>query len=72
MLQIVADQARGQGAAQLWLEVRGSNLRAQALYHRFGLETVGVRKRYYPAPDGSREDALVMSLTLRADGDALD
>jgi ribosomal-protein-alanine N-acetyltransferase len=71
MLQIVADLARAQGAAQLWLEVRSSNLRAQALYQRFGLETVGVRKRYYPAPDGSREDALVMSLSLGADGDVL-
>jgi ribosomal-protein-alanine N-acetyltransferase len=71
MLQIVADQARAQGAAQLWLEVRGSNLRAQALYRRFGLETVGIRKRYYPAKDGSREDALVMSLSLGVDGDVL-
>jgi ribosomal-protein-alanine N-acetyltransferase len=47
------------GAMALWLEVRPSNLRAKTLYERQGFEAVGVRKHYYPAPDG-REDALVM------------
>lgn len=46
-------------ATALWLEVRPSNLRAKALYERQGFEAVGLRKNYYPAPDG-REDALVM------------
>ena len=46
-------------ATALWLEVRPSNLRAKALYERQGFESVGVRKNYYPAPEG-REDALVM------------
>jgi ribosomal-protein-alanine N-acetyltransferase len=43
------------GATSLTLEVRISNLQAQALYQRFGMAPVGVRKRYY-----RDEDALVM------------
>ena len=39
------------------LEVRISNAPAQALYHRFGFETAGVRKNYYAE---TNEDALIM------------
>jgi ribosomal-protein-alanine N-acetyltransferase len=45
------------GAHALTLEVRASNTGAQALYRKFGLAPVGMRKAYYE-PDG--EDALVM------------
>jgi len=58
-------------AGQLWLEVRVSNHRAQAIYERHGFQLVGRRKAYYPAAGGQREDALVMSLNLaptRQDG----
>ena len=48
----------------LWLEVRASNLRAQAIYQTHGFRRVGDRKRYYPADHGQREDAVVMSLGL--------
>lgn len=60
-----AVQAHGQrlGLAQLLLEVRQSNLRAQALYARRGFVQVGQRRAYYPAATG-REDAIVMSLPL--------
>jgi ribosomal-protein-alanine N-acetyltransferase len=51
-------------ARELWLEVRGSNLRAKAMYEHLGFKQVGTRKGYYPAPFGRREDALVMSLKL--------
>lgn len=51
-------------AATLWLEVRTSNTRARAIYDHLGLAAVGMRKGYYPAPFGRREDALVMSLKL--------
>jgi [ribosomal protein S18]-alanine N-acetyltransferase len=44
----------------LFLEVRPSNLRAQAIYSKAGFMEVGLRKNYYPAPHGQREDALVM------------
>jgi ribosomal-protein-alanine N-acetyltransferase len=54
MLQL-ADIAVESGATSLTLEVRVSNLAAQALYQRFGMAPVGVRKRYY-----RDEDALVM------------
>ncbi len=45
------------GCTALTLEVRASNKAAQALYRRFGLVPVGVRRGYYE-PDG--EDAIVM------------
>ena len=51
----LAYQARLHGAKNLTLEVRVSNRNAQALYQRFGMAPVGVRKRYY-----KDEDALVM------------
>lgn len=54
MLELV-DRAVGAGARSLTLEVRVSNAAAQALYRRFGMAPVGVRKRYYVD-----EDALIM------------
>ncbi len=57
---------RAQRARELWLEVRASNARARALYAHLGFAQVGVRKGYYPAPFGRREDAVVMSLKIDA------
>ena len=45
----------------LTLEVRRSNLPAQALYRKLGFEVVGVRQHYYARP---REDAILMTLFL--------
>lgn len=45
------------GARNLTLEVRVSNVAAQALYARFGFRTEGLRKNYYAE---SNEDALIM------------
>ena len=61
-------------AGRLWLEVRESNSQAREVYGRLGFAQVGRRKGYYPAPAGRREDALVMSLDVGAEGavDALD
>ena len=64
MLDALATWARGQGAQWLWLEVRQGNVRAQRLYERQGYRQVGKRKGYYPAAEGRREDAIVMSLML--------
>ncbi|WP_158078538.1 ribosomal protein S18-alanine N-acetyltransferase [Microbulbifer mangrovi] len=50
--------------ARVLLEVRTSNRAARALYHKLGFSEDGRRKNYYPKPDGSREDALLMSLVL--------
>jgi ribosomal-protein-alanine N-acetyltransferase len=51
----LVDAAIERGARSLTLEVRVSNQAAQALYRRFGMAPVGVRKRYY-----RDEDALIM------------
>jgi [ribosomal protein S18]-alanine N-acetyltransferase len=54
MLALV-DVALASAATALTLEVRVSNEAAQALYRRFGMAPVGVRKQYY-----RDEDALIM------------
>ncbi len=64
MLDALALWSRGLGAQWLWLEVRVSNTRAIAVYEYHGYRRVGVRKGYYPAGHGQREDAVVMSLRL--------
>lgn len=48
--------------AVAYLEVRADNHGAQALYRRLGYRVSGRRKAYYPNPDGSRCDALLMTL----------
>ena len=50
--------------ARVLLEVRASNRAARGLYHKLGFSEDGRRKNYYPKADGSREDALLMSLVL--------
>lgn len=47
------------GARSSFLEVRESNLAAQAMYRKFGYTETGRRRRYYRDND---EDALLMSL----------
>jgi ribosomal-protein-alanine N-acetyltransferase len=51
----LTEAAIGAGARSLTLEVRASNHGAQALYRRFGMAPVGVRKHYY-----RDEDAVIM------------
>lgn len=64
MLDALSVWSRGQDAKWLWLEVRASNARAIQVYERFGYRRVGERKNYYPAGQGRREDAVVMSMKL--------
>lgn len=64
LLDALAIWARAQGAQWLWLEARVSNQRALQVYESFGLRRVGERKNYYPAAQGQREHAVVMSLKL--------
>ena len=64
MLDALAICAKGQGAQCLWLEVRVGNLRALQVYEAQGFRKVGERKNYYPAVDGQREGAVVMSRPL--------
>ncbi len=49
------------GTTSVHLEVRVSNIAAQALYAGFGFEQTGRRRGYYPAEVG-REDALLLTL----------
>ena len=64
MLDALAIWSRGQQAEWLWLEVRAGNTRAQQIYEHCGFAPVGLRKGYYPAGQGQREDAVVMNLRL--------
>ena len=53
-----------QGSKRAFLEVRSSNLAAQALYRRCGFRAAGRRRDYYRDPI---EDALIMSVSLTSD-----
>jgi ribosomal-protein-alanine N-acetyltransferase len=55
LMLALAAEAIEQGATSITLEVRSSNEAAQRLYRRFGMATVGVRKKYY-----QDEDAMIM------------
>lgn len=48
--------------AYVMLEVRVTNIPAQKLYSKLGFKDEVLRKDYYKNPDGTREDALIMSL----------
>ena len=63
LLTGLIDEARRRNAADVLLEVRADNPRAQRLYLRFGFEQIHVRPRYYR--DGV--DALIMRLQLTGD-----
>ncbi|MCD2512258.1 ribosomal protein S18-alanine N-acetyltransferase [Comamonas endophytica] len=64
MLDALALWSRQRQALWLWLEVRASNARARAIYERHGYQRIAERKNYYPAADGQREHAIIMSLKL--------
>jgi ribosomal-protein-alanine N-acetyltransferase len=67
LLRYFVDDARWLHAAQIFLEVRTSNVGAIALYETEGFAPVARRLGYYPGASGeaSREDALVMRRSLR-------
>lgn len=61
LLARLAQQAQHTDAEWVWLEVREGNARARRLYERWGFESVGLRKHYYPGDSaGQREHAVVM------------
>jgi ribosomal-protein-alanine N-acetyltransferase len=65
LLDRLEQHCREQQAPLLWLEVRGSNERARHVYRRRGFVEAGLRRNYYPAAHGTREDAIVMSLAVK-------
>jgi ribosomal-protein-alanine N-acetyltransferase len=64
LLDALELQCLRQRIGTLWLEVRAGNQHARQVYLRRGFAEAGLRRGYYPAGHGRREDAIVMSLTL--------
>lgn len=62
LLTELMDTARRAGCRAVLLEVRASNTAAQSLYAVHGFTRIGLRRRYYWAP---QEDAVVMRALLR-------
>jgi len=60
VLRWLCADARARGAQGMLLEVRPSNAAALALYESSGFARIGIRRRYYPAAEGAREDAWVL------------
>lgn len=58
------NEARARGLPAMVLEVRPSNLNALEFYKHKGYELLAMRKDYYPAAQGRREDACVMQKAL--------
>jgi ribosomal-protein-alanine N-acetyltransferase len=61
LLEALIAEAKRRGCAKIFLEVRTDNIRAQALYRRYGFTEIGLRRGYYQ-PSGA--DALVMGRDL--------
>ena len=63
LLEHMLKIAKNHKAANMFLEVRPSNISAIALYENMGFCEMAVRRGYYPATHG-REDAVLMGLAL--------
>ena len=63
LLEHMLTIAKSHKAANMFLEVRPSNISAIALYENMGFSEMAVRRGYYPAKEG-REDAVLMGLAL--------
>ncbi len=64
LLAHLLEVAHAEQTQQIFLEVRASNVAAQALYEQLGFNALAVRQRYYPCPQG-REDAIIMARELQ-------
>ena len=64
LLQTFETIGTGMKASNCFLEVRPSNTAALRLYMQSGFNEIGLRKNYYPASKGRREDAVVMAKHL--------
>ena len=65
LVEMAAGIAREAGAFEMFLEVAADNLAAIKLYEATGFDRVGLRKGYYPHPDGAK-DAVVMRRALNS------
>ena len=68
LLEHMLKIAKTHKAANMFLEVRPSNVAAIALYENMGFSEMAVRRGYYPADpktsENGREDAVLMGLAL--------
>jgi ribosomal-protein-alanine acetyltransferase len=64
LLARVCADARARGESRMFLEVRASNTPARTLYTHSGFTEVGLRRAYYAAESGAREDAILMAKDL--------
>lgn len=64
MMKFLMGFARSRKAKTLYLEVRMSNKAAIYLYQTMGFNEIGIRENYYPAKNGSREDAQLFACEL--------
>jgi ribosomal-protein-alanine N-acetyltransferase len=63
LLEYMVNTAKSNQMANMFLEVRPSNISAIALYENMGFNEMAVRCGYYPAANG-REDAVLMGLAI--------
>lgn len=69
-VDFLVGEARAQQAQTMLLEVRPSNKIAISCYNSAGFNEIGLRKDYYPTPNG-REDALLLAKHISSDTDAI-
>lgn len=63
VMEYMMEDARSRKARSIFLEVRPSNIAAVNLYESLGYNQIGIRKDYYPHPNG-REDAMIFAMDL--------
>ena len=63
LLEYMVNTAKNNQMANMFLEVRPSNVSAITLYESLGFNEMGVRPGYYPAHNG-RENAVLMGVAL--------
>lgn len=66
LLAQALDMATDNRTTTVFLEVDTLNTAAVALYGRAGFTRTGLRRAYYAHPDGSRSDAITMTLEIPA------
>ena len=69
-IEFLIQQAQAKQAQTMLLEVRPSNTAAINCYNSAGFNEIGLRKDYYPAPEG-REDALLFARHIVTTSNAL-
>ncbi len=66
ILEHLLDLAVKRGVAEVWLEVRESNIPARKLYTKYNFVELGLRKDYYPSVNSiPAEDGIAMVLPLK-------